>query len=44
MKSGPIPETIDVYIATFPPKVRAILKKIRATVKKTKRNVLLRMA
>ena len=34
MKSGPIPETIDAYIATFPPKVRTILKKIRATVKK----------
>ena len=34
MKSGPTPDTIDAYIATFPPKVRAILKKIRATVKK----------
>src|SRR6478609_1372199 len=34
MKSGPIPDTIDAYIATFPPKVRAILKKIRATVRK----------
>lgn len=33
-KSEPIPETIDAYIATFPPKIRAILKKIRATVKK----------
>jgi len=34
MKSQPIPDTIDAYIATFPLKVRAILKKIRATVKK----------
>ncbi len=34
MKSQPIPETIDEYIATFPPKVRAFLKKIRATVNK----------
>ena len=34
MKSGPTPDTIDDYIATFPPKIRAILKKIRATVKK----------
>src|SRR6476661_931627 len=34
MKTGPIPDTIDDYIATFPPKIRAILKKIRATVKK----------
>lgn len=33
-KSQPTPETIDAYIATFPPKVRAILKIIRATVKK----------
>ena len=28
----PAPRTIDDYIATFPPKVRTILKKIRATV------------
>jgi uncharacterized protein YdhG (YjbR/CyaY superfamily) len=34
MKSQPTPDTINAYIATFPPKVRAILKKIRATVKK----------
>ncbi len=34
MKFGPIPDTIDAYIATFPSKVRAILKKIRATAKK----------
>jgi len=27
-------ETIDEYIATFPPDVRAILKKIRATIRK----------
>src|SRR5215211_1475615 len=33
MKSGPTLDTIDAYIATFPPKIRAILKKIRATVK-----------
>ena len=26
--------TIDDYIASFPPKVRAILKKVRATVRK----------
>ena len=34
MKSGPTPDTINAYIAIFPPKIRAILKKIRATVKK----------
>jgi uncharacterized protein YdhG (YjbR/CyaY superfamily) len=28
------PSTIDDYIAPFPPKVRSILKKIRATVRK----------
>ena len=33
-KSQPTPDTINAYIATFPPKIRAILKKIRATVKK----------
>ena len=33
-KSQPVPDTIDAYLATFPPKIRAILKKIRATVKK----------
>jgi uncharacterized protein YdhG (YjbR/CyaY superfamily) len=27
------PETVDAYIAGFPPKVRAILRKIRATVR-----------
>jgi uncharacterized protein YdhG (YjbR/CyaY superfamily) len=27
-------ETIDEYIATFPPDVRAILKKIRATIRR----------
>jgi uncharacterized protein YdhG (YjbR/CyaY superfamily) len=27
-----VPATIDDYIATFPPKVRSILKKIRATI------------
>lgn len=31
-KSQPIPETIDTYIAPFPAKIRAILKKIRATI------------
>ena len=28
------PENINAYIADFPPKVRAILKKVRATVRK----------
>jgi uncharacterized protein YdhG (YjbR/CyaY superfamily) len=28
------PETIDEYIAAFPPEVQAILRKIRATIKK----------
>ena len=33
MQSGSkVPRTIDEYIAPFPPKTRAILKKIRATV------------
>jgi uncharacterized protein YdhG (YjbR/CyaY superfamily) len=33
MKSGP-PATIDEYIATFPPDVQAVLRKIRTTVAK----------
>ena len=28
------PATVDAYIATFPPKVRAILKQVRATIRK----------
>ena len=31
---GTAPKSIDEYIARFPPKVRAILKKIRATVRR----------
>lgn len=31
---GDVPETIDAYIAPFPPEVRAILEKVRATVRK----------
>ncbi len=34
MKAGSKPETIDEYIATFPPDVQAILQKIRATIAK----------
>lgn len=34
MQSGSTPTTMDEYISTFPPKVRSILKKIRATVRK----------
>ena len=34
MKTKTPSQTIDDYIASFPPKVRAILKKIRLTVKK----------
>jgi uncharacterized protein YdhG (YjbR/CyaY superfamily) len=34
MKASPTPTTIDEYIATCPPAVRPILKKIRATVRK----------
>lgn len=34
MRAGNAPTTIDEYIATFPPDVRAILQKIRATVAK----------
>lgn len=34
MKAGSKPETIDDYIATFPPDVQAILRKIRATIAK----------
>ncbi|MFL5340625.1 MAG: iron chaperone [Gemmataceae bacterium] len=33
MPTQPKPDTIDEYIAAFPPKVRAILKRIRATVR-----------
>ena len=28
------PETVDAYIAGFPPEVRAVLRKIRATIRK----------
>lgn len=35
MKTDPkMPKTIDEYIAGFPPETQAILKKIRATIKK----------
>jgi uncharacterized protein YdhG (YjbR/CyaY superfamily) len=34
MKAGKTPETIDEYIAMFPPDIQAILEKIRATVAK----------
>ena len=34
MRKAESPDPIDAYIATFPPKVRAILKKVRATVRK----------
>ncbi len=34
MKADKTPETIDQYIATFPPDIQAILQKIRATVSK----------
>ena len=34
MKAGTAPATIDDYIASCPPAVRPILKKIRATVRK----------
>src|SRR5262245_59216915 len=34
VQSGSTPTTMDEYISTFPPKVRSILKKIRATVRK----------
>lgn len=34
MKAGGKPETIDEYIATFPPDIQAILQKIRATIAK----------
>ena len=34
MKAGSKPETIDEYIATFPPDVQAILQKIRTTIAK----------
>ena len=33
-KVQPIPTNIDEYIASFPPDVRAILEKIRATIRK----------
>lgn len=33
--SKPLPLTIDKYIAVFPPDVRSVLKKIRATIKKS---------
>ena len=33
MSSSAVPRTIDEYIGGFPPKVQAILKKIRATVR-----------
>jgi uncharacterized protein YdhG (YjbR/CyaY superfamily) len=33
MKKGPIPETIDEYIASFPRDVQAILQKVRATIR-----------
>ena len=32
MKKSRAPESIDEYIAGFPPKVRAILKKVRSTI------------
>lgn len=34
MKSKSAPQTIDEYIATSPPKIQSILKRIRATAKK----------
>ena len=34
MHTAESPDPIDAYIAAFPPKVRAILKKVRATVRK----------
>ena len=34
MKADNTPETIDGYIATFPPDIQAILRKIRATLGK----------
>ncbi len=34
MKTKPTEETIDTYIAGFPPEVQVILKKLRATVSK----------
>ena len=34
MKNPDVHETIDEYIAPFPPQVRAILKKIRATIRR----------
>ena len=33
MISGPAPEGVTQYIAAFPPKVRAILRKVRQTVR-----------
>ncbi len=34
MPASPVPGNIDEYITAFPPNVRAILKQIRATVRK----------
>jgi uncharacterized protein YdhG (YjbR/CyaY superfamily) len=34
MKTAEIPDTIDAYIATFPKEVQALLKQVRATIKK----------
>jgi uncharacterized protein YdhG (YjbR/CyaY superfamily) len=34
MKSQSAPANIDSYIATFPPKIQAVLKKIRLTARK----------
>jgi uncharacterized protein YdhG (YjbR/CyaY superfamily) len=34
MTERPSPETIDEYIAAFPPEVKSILEKIRLTIKK----------
>ena len=34
MKTGAPPATVDAYIAGFPPPVRAILRKIRASVRR----------
>ena len=34
MRNAEAPDPVGAYIAAFPPKVRAILKKVRATVRK----------